>query len=104
MIIQTILAIQKTNLRLDIEIKAQTKVVPIQKKKYFNIEEKDETKTGKSKTKIKEFKIQKKAILDVSLRWNRDRESSFCKEYGKGSKYSIQKHQKLAQDFKRKTL
>ena len=38
---------------------------------------------------------------DVSLRWNKDREKSFCGGYGKRSKSSSQSHQKLARDFKK---
>ena len=38
---------------------------------------------------------------DISLRWNRDRESSLHRGYGKGSKSSSQMLQKLARDFKK---
>lgn len=49
------------------------------------------------------FKIQEKATSNVSIRWNRDRENSFCRKYRKRSKSLFQwRHQKLAQDFKKK--
>ena len=43
-------------------------------------------------------------MLDVSLRWNRDRESSLCGGYRKRSKSSSQRLQKLGQDFKKEAL
>ena len=54
---------------------------------YSDVEE-DETKTGESETKIEESKTQEEATLDVSLRWNRDGESSLRGGYGKGLKSS----------------
>lgn len=74
-----------------------------QEKRYSDVEEENETKIKESKTKTEKSKIQKEAMLDVSLRWNRNGKSNFCGGYRKKSKSSSQRYQKLAQDFKRKT-
>ncbi len=66
-----------------------------------DVEEEDETKTGESETKTEESKTQEEATPDVSLRWNRDRESSLCEGYEKRSKSSSQRLRKLARDFKK---
>ena len=68
---------------------------------YSDVEEEDETKTGESETKTKESKIQEEITPNVSLRWNRDGESSLRGGYGKGSKSSSQRLRKLARDFKK---
>lgn len=68
---------------------------------YSDVEEDDEIKTGESETKIEESRTQEEATPNVSLRWNRDGESSLRGGYGKGSKSSSQRHRKLARDFKR---
>ena len=68
---------------------------------YSDVEEDDEIKTGEFETKIEESRTQEEATQDVSLRWNRDEESSLHGRYGKESKSFSQRHRKLAQEFKR---
>ena len=63
---------------------------------YSDVEEDDKIKTGDSETKIEQSRTQEEATPDVSLRWNRDGESSLRGGYGKGSKSSSHRHQKLA--------
>ncbi len=74
----------------------------IEEERYSNVKEKDETKTREFETKIEKSKIQKEAMPDVSLRWNKDRKSSLCRKYGKRSKSFSQRLRKLARDFKKK--
>ena len=65
----------------------------MEKEGYSDIDEEDESRTEESKTQ--------EATPEVSLRWNRDGESCLRGGYGKGSKSSSQRQQKLARDFKR---
>lgn len=56
----------------------------MEEKRYSDIDKIDESKTEK-------FKIQKEAMLKVSLmdiKWNKDRKNSFCERYEKESKSS----------------
>lgn len=40
----------------------------------------------------------------MDIRWNKDEESSFCKDYKKNSKSFLQRQQESAWDFKKKAL
>ena len=68
---------------------------------YSDVEEDDKIKTRESETKIEESRTQEEATPGVSLKWNRDGESSLCGGYRKGSKSSSQRNRKLAREFKR---
>ena len=93
MIIETIPAIQKANLKPGIGTKGQTKLFQYRKRGYSDVKEEDEMETRESEIKKKEFKTQEETLPDVCLRWTRNSKSSLYRGYGKGSKSSSQRYQ-----------